>query len=162
MRRPLIILLAALALMAAAFFIGRWSRPEKHDEQLIPSVPVIITQWRTQRIESPRPIAERPVSKMYVPVKDTMRIHDTLYLSLVRTQKEYRDSLYTAWVSGYQPELDSLHLYIPEKTVTITLREQPKHWHLGVTAGYGATLQDKTVRLSPYVGVGLTYSIISF
>ena len=162
MRKPLITLLAALALMAAAFFVGRWSRPAKHDEQLIPSVPVVTTQWRTQRIERARPIAERPVSKMYVPVKDTLRIHDTLYLSLVRTQKEYRDSLYAAWVSGIEPELDSLQLFIPEKIVTITLREKPKCWHLGVTAGYGATLQDKAVRLSPYVGVGLTYSLISF
>ncbi len=162
MRRTLITLLAALALIAAAFFIGRWSKPVKHTETLIPSEPVVVTQWRTQRIERPRPIAERPVRKIYVPVADTITVHDTTYIVLVRTQKEYRDSLYSAWVSGYLPELDSIHIYIPEKTVTVTLREKPKHWHLGVTAGYGATLQDKTVRLSPYVGVGVTYSIVSF
>ena len=162
MRKSLITLLAALALMAAAFFVGRWSRPAKHDEQLIPSVPVVTTKWRTQRIERPRPIAERVIRRIYLPAKDTMKIHDTLYVGLDRTQKEYRDSLYAAWVSGIEPELDSLQLFIPEKIVTITLREKPKCWHLGVTAGYGATVQEKAVRLSPYVGVGLTYSLISF
>lgn len=162
MRRTLITMLAAIALMAAAFFVGRWSKPAERTATLIPSAPVVVTQWRTQRIPGPRPIAETPVRKMYVPVRDTVRVHDTTYVVLLRTQREYRDSLYAAWVSGYEPELDSLHLFIPEKTVTLTLREKPKHWHIGATAGYGATLHDNTVSLAPYIGVGITYSIISF
>lgn len=160
MKRTLITIVAALALMAAAFFIGRWTKPDEHWEQLIPSVPVVTTQWRTQRIEGPRPITERVVRKEYIPVRDTMTVHDTLYVVLDRLQKEYGDSLYTAWVSGIEPALDSIHLHIPEKTVTITLREKPKRWGLAIQGGYGATLQDNVVRLSPYIGVGISYNIV--
>lgn len=74
-------------------------------------------------------------------------------------QRHYSDSTYEAWVSGpLDPRLDSVRVFA--RTVEITRREwkPPKHWHLGITAGYGYTPQG----FQPYIGIGITYSILSW
>ena len=51
------------------------------------------------------------------------------------------------------------------KTITITNTietKKPTHWGLGIHAGYGATLNNNTVQLSPYVGVGISYNILTW
>ena len=45
--------------------------------------------------------------------------NDTVWVNLPRTQKRYEDSTYTAWVSGYEARLDSIHVY--RRTVTRTV-----------------------------------------
>lgn len=84
--------------------------------------------------------------------------NDSVYIDIPITQKTYSDSTYTAWVSGYDVTLDSIRVYRREEVVTITEKQPPKRWHLGLTAGYGLG----TAGLQPYIGIGVTYSIISF
>lgn len=84
--------------------------------------------------------------------------NDSVYIDIPITQKTYSDSTYTAWVSGYDVTLDSIRVYRREEVVTITEKHPPKRWHLGLTAGYGLG----TAGLQPYIGIGVTYSIISF
>lgn len=84
--------------------------------------------------------------------------NDSVYIDIPITQKTYSDSTYTAWVSGYDVTLDSIRVYRCEEVVTITEKQPPKRWHLGLTAGYGLG----TAGLQPYIGIGVTYSIISF
>lgn len=72
------------------------------------------------------------------------------------TQKVYEDSTYKAYVSGYKASLDSFYIY--PQTKVITIREQPQRWHIGITAGYGVTAKG----LEPYIGIGISYSIIAF
>ena len=45
---------------------------------------------------------------------------DSIDVPIPIYQKRYDDSLYTAWVSGYEPALDSIRLHLPEVTTTIT------------------------------------------
>lgn len=45
---------------------------------------------------------------------------DSIDVPIPICQKRYDDSLYTAWVSGYEPALDSIRLHLPEVTTTIT------------------------------------------
>ena len=45
---------------------------------------------------------------------------DSIEVPIPIVQKRYDDSLYTAWVSGYEPALDSIRLHLPEVTTTIT------------------------------------------
>ena len=68
-------------------------------------------------------------------------------------QKVYTDSTYTAWVSGYRARLDSIAVY--RQTQTITVRQRPRRWSIGLQAGYGLTPQGP----QPYVGVGVTYRL---
>lgn len=86
---------------------------------------------------------------------------DSVSVELPITQKQYGDSTYTAWVSGYNPTLDSIYVYPRHETVTITntLRQKPRRWGLGVSAGYGYAPGKGMV---PWVGVGVNYTLISF
>lgn len=101
----------------------------------------------TIRIESPVEIRRiKTTDTLILPITDTLRVRDTVYLVLNREIKEYRDSLYYARVSGYQPNLDFIEVY--PKTTTISKMEtiirdhSPWHYSLDFTFDYrrmGAT-----------------------
>lgn len=100
-----------------------------------------------------------------VPVHDT--IHHADSVSLPITQKVYGDSLYTAWVSGYEAALDSIHLYrttttiTDTRTITMPQKMKPKRWGIGIQAGYGMSVE-RHPRAAPYVGLGVSYSLFQF
>lgn len=83
--------------------------------------------------------------------------NDTVWATVPRTQKRYEDSTYTAWVSGYEPRLDSIEVY--RKTVFITKSEEGsvknKRVSLGLTGGFGYGLI--THKPDVWVGVGVTW-----
>lgn len=84
---------------------------------------------------------------------------DSPIVELPIIQRHYADSTYEAWVSGpIDPRLDSLRVFA--QTTIITKREwkPPKKWHIGPTIGYGYTPHG----FEPYIGVSITYSILSF
>lgn len=84
---------------------------------------------------------------------------DSAVMELPVVQRHYSDSTYEAWVSGpIDPRLDSVRVYSPTAIITKREWKPPKHWHIGVTAGYGYGSKG----FQPYIGVGLTYSILSF
>lgn len=55
---------------------------------------------------------------MYVAIRDTVVKNDTTYIPLPRESKTYGDERYTAVVSGYQPSLDRLEIYLKNQVVT--------------------------------------------
>ena len=71
------------------------------------------------------------------------------------TQKVYEDSTYKAWVSGYEPQLDSIFIYQKTQVINHYIREKPKHWGVGLQIGYGCTGKE----LRPYIGIGVNYNI---
>ncbi len=87
---------------------------------------------------------------------------DTVWATVPRTQKRYEDSTYTAWVSGYEARLDSVHVYRRTMTRTVAVPEialkggarnwMHEHFGAGIVggAGYGLT----TKRPDVFVGVG--------
>ena len=77
------------------------------------------------------------------------------------TQKVYEDSTYTAYVSGYRANLDSLIIYPKYEVVNITSHPKPKRWSVGLQVGYGMTMKG-TPQFVPYVGVGISYNLFSF
>ena len=101
--------------------------------------------------------------------KDTLKIVDTIPGDTVKilaeipvTQKEYSDdSTYTAWVSGYKPNLDSIDIY--KKTVyidhTITKTKRQK-FVVGPQVGVGYDVKNKN--FAPTIGVGITYNLFGF
>ncbi len=88
--------------------------------------------------------------------------NDTAWITVPRTQKRYEDSTYTAWVSGYEAKLDSIHVYRRTVTRTVAVPETAvnggarnwlhEHFGAGIVggAGYGLT----TKRPDVFVGVG--------
>ena len=73
------------------------------------------------------------------------------------TQKVYADSTYKAWVSGYNPRLDSIQVY--RQTVVTTKTEavvRKRRIGIGVQAGYGYGFRYRGIE--PYVGLGVSWN----
>jgi len=103
---------------------------------------------------------------VYRTIVDTeyIAVSDTLYLPVPREQIMYKDSSFTAWVSGVRPALDSVQVY-PKTTYintivteTQTQIQKAPRLSVAVSAGYGAGKDG----LTPFFGVGLSYSLFSF
>lgn len=77
-------------------------------------------------------------------------VKDSVLVELPIIQKEYKTNLYQAWVSGYRPNLDSIHTFIP--ITTIYVKQKAKRWGLGLQAGY-------SYPNGLYVGVGVSYNL---
>ena len=82
----------------------------------------------------------------------TMPKPDSVNVVLPITQKEYRDSMYCAWVSGYDAQLDSIELYYPKP---VPIHDPLIEWSLGVQAGVGWFGDG----FKPYIGVGIQLGI---
>lgn len=83
---------------------------------------------------------------------------DSTAVEIPITQKRYEGADYCAYVSGYEASLDSIFVYSRTTTIRERSTKPPDKWHIGITGGYGIT----TKGLQPYIGIGLTYSLISF
>lgn len=84
---------------------------------------------------------------------------DTVWAVVPRTQKRYVDSTYMAWISGYEPRLDSIEVY--QKTVVVTKRVEGRvknrRFNVGLTGGFGYGVF--TRKSDVWVGVGCTWRI---
>ena len=119
----------------------------------------------THIIEKPVMVERTYRDSFYIAIRDTICVRDSIYISLPREVKVYEDSLYHAEVSGYMPSLDLIEVYAPTRilTMTETIRlPERKRWGIGIQAGYGVGLQNKTIIHSPYIGIGISYNLITF
>ena len=76
------------------------------------------------------------------------------------TQKKYEDSTYTAYVSGYKPNLDSITIRSRVTTHTITetkIKKAYRKINIGIIAGY--SYNAKLNKFGPTIGVGVCYNI---
>lgn len=108
-----------------------------------PQAAETINTGRVVYIKVPHPTAEP---------SDT--VHDTINVAVPIMQKRYDDSLYTAWVSGFEPALDSINLRLPTITETITqtfVKPSPL-FTFGIQAGAGIGAFSRQPDI--YIGVG--------
>ena len=95
---------------------------------------------------------------------DTIYVTDTI---LIREQKLYEDSLAKIWISGVEPELDSICYFIPRDTVLVNttqtvIQHKKQGWGqfvgVGAGIGYGLSL-GPTHHFEPYVGINIVYGV---
>ena len=154
MKKYLYITIAVLAIMI--FFCLKSNIKLRNEPAKIIRDTITITRIDTFKIDKPVYIKEKVTDTFYIAVLDTLRINDTLYQTLPKTQKYYTESdKYDAWVSGYRPALDSINVFQKNVTETVTIRLPPRKWGVAAIGGYGVGKNG----LSPYVGVGLYYRI---
>ena len=164
---------AAVVLFAIGGFIGyKWGKsdvPEPKIEVRIDTV--TITEVRVDTIERVRtitaylPVAQEPDEPMdtidYVydnPPCDSVKVE--IPISRYVAQE---DSLYRVVAEGYAVDFKEITVYPKTVTITNTVEvRKPTHWGIGVHAGYGATLNEGTVKLSPYMGVGISYNVLTW
>lgn len=158
MRKVVFFLLFLLGISVVSFIGGRkWSL--KHDLRPIERVTDTIYHRDTITAYKPLYFERVKTDSVLVPVVDTLKLHDTLYVFLQRERVEWRDSLCAVYASGVQVQVDSVTHYLSEREVII--REKvvgSPRWSLGVTGGYGVGANG----LTPYIGLGVTYNILSW
>ena len=85
---------------------------------------------------------------------------DSIEVPIPIEQKRYEDSLYTAWVSGFRPALDSIRLHQPEITTTITktiVKKAPR-LSVGLSVGPGVSITG-TPQAGIFVGFTANYRL---
>jgi len=82
---------------------------------------------------------------------------DSVLVEVPIESRHYSSPEYDAWVSGYEPSLDSIKVYQRTEYITerVTLSKPPNKWELDAVAGidYNVTTQ----RYTPHVGGELLY-----
>ena len=123
------------------------------------------TIWRDTTIYQPQPaetINTGRVVYVKVPVKEYLpgdTIHDSIRVPVPIIQKRYDDSLYTAWVSGFEPSLDSIRLHQREIHTTITKYVQlpAKRFSIGPSIGLGYGIVTRKPDI--FIGVTATWNL---
>ena len=91
-------------------------------------------------------------------MNDTIVRRDTIYLE--REQRIYEDEDYKAFISGFQPRLDSIYVY--PKTIYETKVSTRKEWRrftYGVQAGVGVVMPfSSSPSFGGYFGIGIGYN----
>lgn len=145
-----------VALLLTTFFIGRHTHNVEpteieriiHDTIVYEKVR-IDTMWCTR------------VEKVYLTKveRDTVTLRDTVLVEVPIYTYIAQDSLYRVEAEGFNVRFKSVEVY--PKTVykerTNVIKERNR-WGVGVQVGYGVS-KDK---LTPYVGVGISYNIITW
>lgn len=119
----------------------------------------------TTKIALPAPKAERIRDTCWLPAAPQDPERDTIYVPVPITQRYYAEEWGEAWVSGYNPQLDSLHIDRSTAVVEVPVyKTVTKHarWGLGLQAGATYLPGQDRGKLQPYVGVGISYNIITF
>lgn len=155
----------SVLLVLAIFFLFGFLIGQKHPQKL-PVEPIKVkvdTLVIHDTTMSYRPIYVDRVKldSVLVPVVDSVKIHDTTFVYLEREKVTWRDSLCEVYASGIMASVDSVRHFQEYKYITIETQVPVKvksHWGLGVNAGYGVGKGG----LTPYVGIGISYNLLSW
>lgn len=163
-----------VVLLLGASFLGGMKygeyRADAQTEVMRDTVIKTITYYK----DFPNPQETASIGFVPVPtykfITDTIRavetayLHDTTVVYLPREQKYYEEAegSLRLWVSGYDPRLDRYEFDSQVVTIKETVKEKPSRWGISISGGYGAALNGKTVILSPYIGVGISYTFLRF
>ena len=135
-------------------------------EDIVKEVQVIKEKVVRDTIFSEKPVY---INKQIVRT-DTVQLYDIkqdfVQVELPYIQKEFKDSLYEAWVSGYQEvNLDSIRVFKEKQIIEINntnyiTKYKNRPFSVGIQAGYGYDFMNK--RSSSFIGIGVQYNLFSF
>lgn len=160
--------------MAALFWWFGYSYGKKKSSKGA-DVEKVETKVITDKSVAPKPIREIGVGSVSIPIavypklSEQEETHDTcgylasegakdsMRITIPITQKTFADSNYTAYVSGYMSNLDSIEIRSRVVTYTNSVTKSRK-WNIGITGGYGYGFISH--KIEPFMGIGITYNIL--
>lgn len=132
--------------------IGGWICRKKLTEKQEPVVQKDTLYYRdTITVEKPVEIYNEKGHLIEVVVRDTVRIHDTLYMHLQTEKKIYKEDDFYVEISGYHPHLDYIQVYPQTRYLKETKTEYIRHKEriaLGFEVAYTC---------SPFIPIYLEY-----
>lgn len=161
MKNIIYVILLFLLGVVVGWFCNKCSNQQ---QQVDVSDTITITYYDTIEYYQPIPvdstIVRYDVKTLKRVINDTSyvysKVEDSVKVEIPITSKHYSDSTFEAWISGYEPCLDSIRVY--NKMQKITIKEKQKKWGIGIQGGIGVT--PKSVQ--PYIGIGVSYNLFSF
>lgn len=160
MTRDLKYLLLLLTAVLCGFLLGNCGKDPRLDE--VERVKIKVKTDTLKVVDTLKFYTPKPV-KVFKIRHDTLRIAiagDTLAAALPIESKVYKDSSYTAYISGYNAQLDSIYIRSPTTYITTNTEKiitRNKCFNIGVIGGFGLGLKSKA--FEPFVGVGVSYSL---
>lgn len=161
MKKNIIIAAVIAALFFLLGFLAGKSVYDRPVETTIERDTVVVTDTVTHYLPTPKDSIRTKYVTRWLAVHDTT-LHivnhtDTVAVEVPITSKHYGGAEYDAWVSGFEPSLDSIKVYQRTEyiTETITLSKPPNKWELNAVAGidYNTAVKNYT----PYAGGELLY-----
>ena len=144
----------------ASFFAGRMTARNGAETAIVERADTLVIR-DTIKVTEAVSVTRRVVDSVPYPVTDTIRMRDTLYVLLERQQVTWEDSLSRVYASGINPQVDSVIHFIQERVITRhipIIQVRKTRWGVGIQAGATA---DKN-GVIPYVGVGVSYNILTW
>ena len=152
----------SIVCMALLVYVLFWHREPRGVMEAEPVRDTIVIR---DTIEMPVAVRDTIVKTVYrtlpkvevVTRTDTVVVRDSVMVEIPISRKVYEDSNYRATISGYEPTLEEIIIKHREVTVTMP-KERKKRWNIGPSAGVAFGKDGVT----PYVGVGVNYSLYSW
>ena len=158
-------IISVIALLLIAFYFFTLLKNDKSEE--VKTKVVERVKIDTLKIFDTIRISKPILVKSIALRKDTIYLTKDVYIDSSKVvipieQKIYNDSSYTAFVSGYSANLDSIHIRSPTTVINreierIITQTKIKRFNIGVIGGLGYGFTSK--KIEPFVGFGLSYNI---
>lgn len=147
--------------LGVALVLAWWmKRSESVVTEVVRMDTVVVVKTDTVRMPEPVEVVKVKEVVRTLPVYCEAPLDSTREVEVLLPieQKVYCDSAYTAYVSGYETQLDSIILNTRSEVVRITEREESK-WSVGVGVGAGI---GKDGVVGPMLGITISYRLFSF
>lgn len=154
----------------AVFFtlVGFMAAKLKYDKPIKETIERdTVTKWETIPQYFPQPVDGTEVKTVYkwltrvdtdtIVKTDVITCHDSVLVEVPITSKHYSNEQYDAYISGYEPNLDSIFVHQKTEyiTETITRHKPPNKWELDVVGGIDYNTAKKSY--DPYAMGELLY-----
>lgn len=137
--------------------------PQLKSTKRLGFTPVTLPVWMpstADKTSSDRAEADDPATEI-VEAAET-EPPDSATVSIPIEQRHYTGDDYEAWVSGWNPSLDSLRIYRPTQQITTTTKStrwKTKRWGMSIGAGMVASPRGG---IQPGIFIGASYTFLSF
>jgi len=157
--------IAIIAAIFAVFFLGGFTVGRQAVPEVAGTRADTVIVRDTIRVKQQEPVFVQVVRTDTIRVKQAHT--DTVYVEVEVPieQKTYQTEDYKAVVEGFRPSLVSMEVYRQTQYIdrVQTVRTpDTRRWSVGLQVGYGFSVRDGAVRPSPYIGVGVQYSIFKW